>query len=172
MAIYTRRSWRDASSGISLDHCLSVLTVPSEQQGSTLSSIEIQHTSDSACPALSIDFPHRRRWRRRKWLYSVAAGRLSSPWLYLHPSHTIARFSVGTFSLYQALKMLGYTPYHMFEVVTNGTPHLQLFDEAIRCKYSGTGKPYGKAEFDKWLANYDVKYPLGPLPLFLLSYKK
>ncbi|KAM0449799.1 hypothetical protein ACHAO4_007096 [Trichoderma viride] len=45
----------------------------------------------------------------------------------------LSRSRVGTFSLYQALKMLGYTPYHMFEVVTNGVPHLQLFDEAIRC---------------------------------------
>ncbi|EHK47004.1 uncharacterized protein TrAtP1_010366 [Trichoderma atroviride] len=68
----------------------------------------------------------------------------------------LSRSRVGTFSLYQALKTLGYTPYHMFEVVTNGVPHLQLFDEAIRCKYSGTVKPYGKAEFDKWLANYDA----------------
>jgi hypothetical protein len=60
----------------------------------------------------------------------------------------------------------------MFEVVTNGVPHLQLFDEAIRCKYSGTGKPYGKAEFDKWLANYDVTHLFDPLSLFLLPCKK
>ncbi|KAL7944048.1 hypothetical protein V8C42DRAFT_358724 [Trichoderma barbatum] len=67
-----------------------------------------------------------------------------------------SRSRVGTFSLYQALKMIGYTPYHMYEVVSLGNTHLELFEEAIRCKYLGAGKPYGKAEFDKWLANYDA----------------
>ncbi|RFU74863.1 hypothetical protein TARUN_7374 [Trichoderma arundinaceum] len=67
-----------------------------------------------------------------------------------------SRSRVGTFSLYQALKMLGYTPYHMYEVVMNGATHIDLFDEALRCKYLGAGKPYGKAEFDKWLANYNA----------------
>ncbi|KAL7793777.1 hypothetical protein V8C37DRAFT_77313 [Trichoderma ceciliae] len=67
-----------------------------------------------------------------------------------------SRSRVGTFSLYRALKMLGYTPYHIYEVVKNGITHLDLFDEALRCKYQGTGKPYGKAEFDKWMANYDA----------------
>lgn len=52
--------------------------------------------------------------------------------------------------------MLGYKPYHMYEVVQQGVTHLQLFEESLRCKYLGAGKPYGKAEFDKWLANYDV----------------
>lgn len=75
-------------------------------------------------------------------------------------------------SLYQALKMLGYKPYHMYEVITNGVPHLQLFEEAIRCKYSGTAKPYGKAEFDKWLADYDVKHLFVPSSRFKLSYTK
>ncbi|GFP60123.1 hypothetical protein ACSS6W_007729 [Trichoderma asperelloides] len=68
----------------------------------------------------------------------------------------LSRSRVGTFSLYQALGTLGYKPYHMYEVVMNGTTHLNLFEEAIRCKYSGKDKPYGKAEFDKWLGNYDA----------------
>ncbi|PTB63110.1 hypothetical protein BBK36DRAFT_1127129 [Trichoderma citrinoviride] len=68
----------------------------------------------------------------------------------------LSRSRVGTFSLYQGLQKLGYTPYHMYEVVTHGTTHLALFEESIRCKYQGIGKPYGKAEFDKWLANYDA----------------
>ncbi|KAL6862201.1 hypothetical protein J3F83DRAFT_767369 [Trichoderma novae-zelandiae] len=67
-----------------------------------------------------------------------------------------SRSRVGTFSLYQALKKLGYSPYHMYEAVLQGTTHLAIFEEAIRCKYQGAGKPYGKAEFDKWLANYDA----------------
>lgn len=60
----------------------------------------------------------------------------------------------------------------MYEVVTNGATHLDLFDEAIGCKYLGKGKPYGKAEFDKWLANYDVRHFPAPLSHFLISHKK
>lgn len=55
----------------------------------------------------------------------------------------------------------------MYEVVMNGTTHLNLFEEAIRCKYSGKDKPYGKAEFDKWLGNYDVRHLS---PSFQLSF--
>lgn len=54
--------------------------------------------------------------------------------------------------------MLGYKAYHMFEVVTGGQTQMALFEEAVRCKYLGGGKPYGKAEFDKWLAEYDGTY--------------
>ncbi|KAI1318219.1 hypothetical protein F5Y16DRAFT_392159 [Xylariaceae sp. FL0255] len=68
----------------------------------------------------------------------------------------LSRSRVGTFSLYQALKMLGYKPYHMYEVAYGGPKHHQLFEEALRCKYMNGGKPYGKAEFDKWLAAYDT----------------
>ncbi|KXJ87501.1 hypothetical protein Micbo1qcDRAFT_124413 [Microdochium bolleyi] len=68
----------------------------------------------------------------------------------------LSRSRVGTFSLYQALKMLGYKPYHMYECVMGGTTQMMLFREALRCKYLGGGKPYGKAEFDKWFANYDT----------------
>jgi hypothetical protein len=51
----------------------------------------------------------------------------------------------------------------MYEVVGNGATHMDLFDEALRCKYLGAGKPYGKADFDKWLANYDVRVnPITP----------
>lgn len=55
--------------------------------------------------------------------------------------------------------MIGYKPYHMWEVTMHGVPHMRIFEEALRCKYLGGGKPYGKAEFDKWLANYDVGMP-------------
>ncbi|KAI0108866.1 hypothetical protein GGR51DRAFT_513390 [Nemania sp. FL0031] len=68
----------------------------------------------------------------------------------------LSRSRVGTFSLYQALGMLGYKAYHMAEVVTSGLTHMNLFEEALRCKYLGAGKPYGKAEFDKWFADYDA----------------
>lgn len=57
--------------------------------------------------------------------------------------------------MYQALQMLGYKPYHMYEVVQS-TAHMGIFEEALNAKYFGVGKPYGKAEFDKWFAEYDV----------------
>ena len=63
--------------------------------------------------------------------------------------------SVGTFSLYQALQLLGYKSYHMAEAVGRGALHMAIFEEALRCKYLGAGQPYGKAEFDKWFADYD-----------------
>ncbi|KAI0402825.1 hypothetical protein F4802DRAFT_599638 [Xylaria palmicola] len=71
----------------------------------------------------------------------------------------LSRSRVGTFSLYQALEMLGYRAYHMAEVVNGGQLQMDLFAEALRCKYLGAGKPYGKAEFDKWLADYEVEIP-------------
>ncbi|KAF3760469.1 hypothetical protein M406DRAFT_295808 [Cryphonectria parasitica EP155] len=66
-----------------------------------------------------------------------------------------SRSRSGTFSLYQALQILGYKPYHMYEVVQTNT-HMAIFEEALRCKYFGAGKPYGRAEFDKWFADYDT----------------
>ncbi|KAI0861280.1 hypothetical protein F4860DRAFT_503395 [Xylaria cubensis] len=69
----------------------------------------------------------------------------------------LSRSRIGTFSLYQALQMLGYKAYHMAEVVKGGELQMALFEEALRCKYLRAGKPYGKAEFDKWLAGYDER---------------
>lgn len=57
--------------------------------------------------------------------------------------------------------MLGYKTYHMIEVLWGGPLQMALFEEALRCKYLGGGKPYGKAEFDKWLAEYDGMYCSG-----------
>ncbi|TGJ87580.1 hypothetical protein E0Z10_g1235 [Xylaria hypoxylon] len=54
--------------------------------------------------------------------------------------------------------MLNYKGYHMAEVVSGGLPQIALFEEALRCKYLGAGKPYGKVEFDKWLADYYGMY--------------
>ncbi|KAJ2978771.1 hypothetical protein NQ176_g3631 [Zarea fungicola] len=67
----------------------------------------------------------------------------------------LSRSRVGTFSMYQSFKMLGMKPYHMYECVYGGVTHMSLFQEALRNKYYGEGKPYNKADFDKWLANYD-----------------
>jgi hypothetical protein len=40
--------------------------------------------------------------------------------------------------------------------VHGGTSHMSVLEEAVKAKYFGIGKPYGKAEFDKWFADYDV----------------
>ncbi|KAH8687909.1 NAD dependent epimerase/dehydratase [Tricladium varicosporioides] len=63
----------------------------------------------------------------------------------------------GTMSLKAALIKLGYTPYHASEAVKGWDKgHLHLWDEALRAKYKGEGKPWGKEEFNKMLADYDV----------------
>ncbi|EGX92937.1 hypothetical protein CCM_04309 [Cordyceps militaris CM01] len=68
----------------------------------------------------------------------------------------LSKSRTGTFSMYQCFQMLGYKPYHMYECVMNGYTHMSLLNEALRNKYLGEGKPYDKADFDKWLANYDT----------------
>jgi hypothetical protein len=55
--------------------------------------------------------------------------------------------------------MLGYRSYHMAEIAQRGPTHMKLFEEAVRLKMYGGGKLYGKAEFDKWFADYDVGSP-------------
>ncbi|OAQ97018.1 hypothetical protein LLEC1_03895 [Akanthomyces lecanii] len=68
----------------------------------------------------------------------------------------LSKSRTGTFSMYQCFQMLGHKPYHMYECVMNGVTHMSLLNESLRNKYLGEGKPYDKADFDKWLANYDV----------------
>ena len=56
-----------------------------------------------------------------------------------------------------ALNKLGYHCYHMEQCLMNWKKyHPQYWLEALRAKYQGIGKPYGKSEFDKVLADYDV----------------
>lgn len=47
----------------------------------------------------------------------------------------------------------------MYEVVHGGVTHMSILEEALNAKYFGVGKPYGKAEYDKWFAEYDVRQP-------------
>ncbi|KAJ2902857.1 hypothetical protein MKZ38_000051 [Zalerion maritima] len=72
----------------------------------------------------------------------------------------------GTQSLFSAFKMLGYTPYHMSEVVREGKSHMNCMIECLEAKYKGNGKVYGRKEFEKWFANYDV---LIAIPTFFLE---
>ncbi|KAI1484878.1 hypothetical protein F5X96DRAFT_683262 [Biscogniauxia mediterranea] len=62
----------------------------------------------------------------------------------------------GTMGLMHALEILGYRPYHMKTVFEHGAPHLNILNDAVQAKYHGSGKVYGKEEFDKWLAEYDA----------------
>nr|UOW59927.1 SonE [Paraconiothyrium archidendri] len=67
----------------------------------------------------------------------------------------IARSRTGTLSIYKAMNILGYKTYHGAEIMRNGVPHMAIAEEALAAKALGKGKPYGKAELDKWLWDYD-----------------
>ena len=58
-------------------------------------------------------------------------------------------------SLYTGLQKLGYTPYHMAVAMDAPKSSLGLWTEALRAKYQGVGKKWGREEFDKLLGNYD-----------------
>ncbi|KAJ2992690.1 hypothetical protein NUW58_g2082 [Xylaria curta] len=62
----------------------------------------------------------------------------------------------GTHGLYLALKQLGYKPYHMAEVLAAGVPALKIMTDGMNAELFHEGTPYGRAEFDKWFANYDI----------------
>ncbi|KAI0472834.1 P-loop containing nucleoside triphosphate hydrolase protein [Xylariaceae sp. FL0804] len=62
----------------------------------------------------------------------------------------------GTMGLFHALEMLGYHGYHMASVMEHGAPHLNVLSDGIEAKFHGRGQPYGRAEFDRWLAPYDA----------------
>lgn len=60
-------------------------------------------------------------------------------------------------ALWAALKKLGYKPYHMVEAAPAKPRVMHYWEEALKAKYHGEGKPYGKPEFDKLLGKYSVK---------------
>ncbi len=66
----------------------------------------------------------------------------------------------GTFSLYTALKMLGYHPYHMAEALKNADVDLECWRSAVEAKLLGKGKgegeQWGREEFDKLTGRCDV----------------
>ncbi|KAL8961902.1 MAG: hypothetical protein Q9183_005238 [Haloplaca sp. 2 TL-2023] len=59
----------------------------------------------------------------------------------------------GTMSLVAALKKLGYTPYDFVDRLLTG--HTALWTDALRAKYEGKGKPWGREEFDRVLKGFD-----------------
>lgn len=57
----------------------------------------------------------------------------------------------GTVSMREAYEILGYpNPYHYASIFAN-VQDADLWIEALRAKYKGVGKPYGRAEFDQLL---------------------
>ncbi|KAI0844020.1 P-loop containing nucleoside triphosphate hydrolase protein [Daldinia vernicosa] len=71
----------------------------------------------------------------------------------------------GTHGLYLALKLLGFKPYHMAEVIKTGPQAIRVLNDGHRAEMFHQGKPYGRAEFDKWFADYDV---IIEMPFFML----
>ena len=63
----------------------------------------------------------------------------------------------GTFSLFTALRMLGYNPYHMAEAAKNASIDMPCWIEGIEAKFCGKGKLWGKEEFDKLTGRHDVR---------------
>lgn len=63
----------------------------------------------------------------------------------------------GTFSLFNALRMLGYNPYHMAEAVKNADIDIPCWIEGLEAKFCGKGKLWGKEEFDKLTGRHDVR---------------
>lgn len=57
----------------------------------------------------------------------------------------------GTVSMREAYSILGYAqPYHYASLFEN-CQDADMWNEALRAKFSGAGKPYGRAEFDQLL---------------------
>lgn len=63
----------------------------------------------------------------------------------------------GTMSLFTALQILGYKPYHMAETAKNADVDMPCWIEGIEAKYIGKGKPWGREEFDKLTGRFDVR---------------
>ncbi|KAK6224299.1 hypothetical protein QIS74_02626 [Colletotrichum tabaci] len=82
----------------------------------------------------------------------------------LGPSRT------GTLGLWQALKTLGYTPFHISELLPYGFQQMRALQEAIVA--NDTDKPFGRAEFDKLFAGYDciVESPCYLCPKVITEY--
>lgn len=77
---------------------------------------------------------------------------------------TIGHTELQRPAMKKALDKLGYNPYHMVECIKKSHEHhLFYWHQALSAKYLDEGKLYGRTEFDKFLANYDVRF----LELFL-----
>ncbi|GKZ35039.1 hypothetical protein AbraIFM66950_005479 [Aspergillus brasiliensis] len=64
----------------------------------------------------------------------------------------------GTLGLHEALEMIGYTPYHMIDLMLKGRkPHIKTFTEGIVAhnnRFSGI-KRYETPDLDRWIGSFD-----------------
>lgn len=60
----------------------------------------------------------------------------------------------GTLGLYTALKTLGYKPYHISELLPYELKQMRVLQEGIES--NDRSRPFGRPEFDKMWAQYDV----------------
>ena len=61
--------------------------------------------------------------------------------------------------LLQALKILGFAPYHLsVGYINHGVSHMRVFEEALiaQCNLFSGKLKYTKPDLDKWLGEYDV----------------
>lgn len=61
--------------------------------------------------------------------------------------------------LYQAMQILGFKTYHFYECIVNhGLPHMEVLQEAVtaQCNDLSGIKKYTKADYEKWLGEYEV----------------
>jgi hypothetical protein len=64
-------------------------------------------------------------------------------------------------ALQSALNTLGYRTYHYTEILKNRQDsHLECWTEALEAKVYGNGSRYGRAEFDRLLGSYSVRFTL------------
>ncbi|KAJ5334780.1 hypothetical protein N7452_007183 [Penicillium brevicompactum] len=64
----------------------------------------------------------------------------------------------GTLGLYQAMQILGFKTYHLYEcIVAHGLPHMEVFEEAViaQCNDLSGIKKFTKADYERWLGEYD-----------------
>ena len=66
----------------------------------------------------------------------------------------------GTMSLFNALKELGYTPYHMAVAMDSPKSSLGLWTEALQAKFEGKGKPYTREDWDQLLGHCMARRPI------------
>ncbi|KAK3045956.1 hypothetical protein LTR09_012520 [Extremus antarcticus] len=62
----------------------------------------------------------------------------------------------GTMSLFMALQLLGFNPYHMAVALGSPKSNLKLWSEGLNANFNYQGKKWGREEFDKLLGNYDA----------------
>ncbi|KAK7943024.1 uncharacterized protein PG986_012137 [Apiospora aurea] len=72
----------------------------------------------------------------------------------------------GTLGVFLALKILGYRPFHISELLPHGVRQMQALEEAMVA--SSTDSPFTRAELDKLFGDYDT-YVDDPSVKFILT---